>query len=205
MTDVRFKVRGRKEELKLCSDMDDDLQVKIFWCDLCTKAGGKREWREQMFLVSAPNQQPINIVGQDLYEVAMRERKLPPHKDEPNRACKSLAKLPWLIRAKNITQDPAETGTTPAQTAASGAPIEQKKDSSEQLPFGIFIREEVRAVIRGLPEELKKADGIQSLLTTEPPGSSAKWTPDDCALNHSQAAALGLVASEVRMPIPTSA
>lgn len=200
MTDVRFKIRGRKDELVLYANMSDELDIRIFWRDLSTKAGGTMDWKQQMFLVSAPGQQPLNIVGEDLYEVAMREKRLPPHKEQSTRACKGLAKLPWLIKAKPSAADTATwVDAAAAQTAASGVSSDNaaKKESSEQLPFGIFIREEVRAVIRALPEELKKSDGIQSLLTTEQPDKSARWTPDDCALNHTQAAALGLVANEV--------
>lgn len=200
MTDVQFKIRGRKELLSMGKDMSDDLELQIFWCDLCTKAGGTRPWRQQMFLVSAPTQAPINICGEDLYQMARREQKLPPHKEQDVRACKALPKMPWLIKAKNVTTEGVDmTGTAPAITAASGVSNSSGgyQGSNEQLPFGIFIRDEVRAVFRDLPDAMKKSDAIESLLTSEQPADGKKWTPDDGALIQSQVSAIGVIAAKV--------
>lgn len=201
MTDVDFKIRGRKELLSMKKDMSDTLELEIFWCDLSTKAGGTRPWKQQMFLVSAPNQVPINVSGQHLFEMALRETALPPHKEQPVRACRALSKLPWLIKAKNASAE-VDVGVSTANTAASGVATSGSgaPTSSCQLPFGIFIRDEVRAVFRDLPEELKKADAIEGLLTSEQPEEGKKWTPEESALIQSQVSAIAFVAAQVRIP-----
>lgn len=202
MTDVVFKIRGRKDELTLGTDVTDTLNLKIFWADLATKAGGTGYWQDQAFLVSAPGQEPINVSGADLFTVAMRERLLPPHKVQKSRACKALQKMPWLIKAKHFPGDSDNALPSASVPTASGSTncSAGKPKRNVQLPFGIFIREEVRAVFRDLPENLKAAEGIQSLLLTDPPGGTGRWTPDDCALNQSQARALAIAAAKVRIP-----
>lgn len=197
MSDVQFKIRGRKEPLVFGPALTGELDIAIFWADLSAKAGATGPWREQTFCVSCPGQADATLIsGEHLFLLAMQERELPPHKQQATRASTKLPSTPWYIKAK-----PAFTCHKSADEEASGATAGAsgtvEPTSAQQLPFGIFIREELRSVVRDLPEEFKKGEGVDSLLITDFPGGKTKWTPDDCALNQRQADALGIVGLKV--------
>lgn len=198
MSDVVFKIRGRKEPLVFGPALTGELDIAIFWADLSAKAGATGPWREQTFCVSCPGHADATIIsGEHLFLLAMQERELPPHKEQSTRASSKLPGKPWFIKAKPAFSN-KQASEAEASGTTAGASGNMEPAITQQLPFGIFVREELRAVVRDLPDEFKQMEGIDSILITSFPGGKTKWTPDDCALNQRQADALGLVGSKVR-------
>lgn len=141
----------------------------------------------------------IAMNGAHLCNLTLQECKLPPHELQPKRAYEYLPTQPWLIRARrtptqvvDVTGDEDETtGCTPRVGTKSGC--------TNQMPFGVFIRGEVREPLRDLPAAIKSRPVIQELLTADPPppGSKLNWTPDNSAMIKRHADALRRAGTEV--------
>lgn len=199
MSAVHFKIGTSTKHLVFKgADMSTPVDIDIFFSDLRTQAGGTQDWRVQEFDVGSSGGRPIAMNGKQLCQLALKESTLPPHNVQSKRAYEYLPTQPWHVRAR-LPAPMTPVGTTSAaDTIASTAST--KSGGGNQLPFGIFIRAEIRNVIRDLPQSIKTRPAIQELLAADPPseGSKLNWTPHNSAMIKRQADALRRVGKEVR-------
>ena len=157
------------------------------------------DWRQQEFDVGCVNHRCIAMNGAQLCNLTIQESKLPPHDQHPKRAYEYLPTMPWLIRARRtapVVVDVADEDNVPTASTARGA---ARNGRANQLPFGIFIRDVVRAPLRDLPPAMKSRPVIQELLTADPPcnGRKTNWTPENSAMIKRHAEALRRIGVEV--------
>lgn len=203
MTSVLFKIGVNTRHLVFNgAEMSSPVEIEIFFNDLRTKVGGTAPWREQQFVVACPGNNSVIIPGSLLCDLVLAECKLPPHKDQPKRACDRLPTMPWTIRAlqRSTPEHADQPCTSAAETTLSTGNANLKSSSKDKLPFGIFIRAPIRDVLRDLPQEIKKWAAIQELLTADRPGEHSRlnWAPHNSAMNKRQADALRRAGAEVR-------
>lgn len=166
------------------------------------------DWRQQEFDVGCVNHRSIAMNGAQLCNLTIQESKLPPHDQQPKRAYEYLPTMPWLVRARRTA--PAVVDVTAAdedlETTVYTARGATRNGRVNQLPFGIFIREVVRAPLRDLPPAMKSRPVIQEILTADPPcnGSKVNWTPENSAMIKRHADALRRIGVEVRVLRTTS-
>lgn len=200
MSNVHFKLaHSTKPMVFKGAEMATPVGLDIFFSDLRTQAGGTQDWRVQEFDVGSQSLRPIAMSGKQLCQLTLQESTLPPHSEQPKRAYEYLPTQPWHIRARappSKTQQGTVSAVEPTASSAS-----TKSGGGNQLPFGIFIRSEIRDVIRDLPRDIKIRPAIQELLTADPPeeGLKINWTPHNSALIKRQADALRRIGKEVRL------